>query len=75
MRRLTPVLLAALMAGARALAETADVPALFSAGRIPWAVRCAGAMPPLLAGALAAIFALAIACVILYGKTGDRDEP
>ena len=75
MRRLLGALIPALAVSARALAEQSAPPPLFSLARIGWAVRCAGAMPPLLAVSLAVICLAVVACVVCYRKAGERDEP
>ena len=53
-----------------ALAE--EVPPLASPQRIPWAMRCAGPMPPLLIASLAAICVLIAAAVIYYRRVVRR---
>lgn len=50
------------------------VPPLGSAGRIPWAVQCAGAMPPLMIGALAAACVLTAVSVFWYRQVKKRHE-
>ncbi len=50
------------------------VPPTGSVARIPWAVRCAGAMPPLMIGALAAACVLTAASVLWYRQVKKRHE-
>lgn len=50
------------------------VPPLGSVDRIPWAVRCAGAMPPLMIWALAAAGILAAVSVLWYWQVKKRHE-
>lgn len=50
------------------------MPALGSVDRIPWAVQCAGAMPTLMTGALAAAGVLTTVSVLWYRQVKKRNE-
>ena len=62
----------AFILSAAALAEDA-VPPVGSPKRILWAMKCAGAMPPLLILSLAAICVLAAVAILCCRKAGDGD--
>lgn len=50
------------------------VPPLGSVDRIPWAVQCAGAMPPLMIWTLAAAVILTVVLVLWYRQVKKRHE-
>lgn len=74
MKKLTAIAALAMMLLTPWAVYAEAVPPLGSIDRIPWAVKCAGAMPPLMIGALAAAGVLAVVSVLWYWQVKKRHE-
>ena len=74
MKRLMLLVPATLIMHAGTVHAAEAIPPLKSAKRIPWAIKCAGPMPKLLAISLVVICALIIVSIILYKTGGGHDE-